>query len=957
MPKLRMSYGRIEDNQPSEPQKPGKKTGRGFFVRLKQFYQKNKKTIRYAVIGGAVFCLGFVIWVGKDLPDPDRLEERVFEQSTRIYDRTGEKLLYEIYTDKKRTIIELDQIPKYLIDGVIATEDTKFYEHQGIRPLSIARSFVNGLLGKGRIGGGASTLTQQLVKNAILTDERTLTRKAKELILAVWLEQKYTKDEILKIYFNEIPYGSTNYGVETAAQSYFNKKTKDLTLAEAATLAGLPQLPTYYLNNLDALKTRRNFVLQRMVDEGYLQKEEADKAKQEELVMKKTITRMEAPHFVKYVQQQLIDEYGENTVGRGGLKVITTLDWDKQKFAEKAVQEKGEALLKEGGADNAALLALDPKTAQIIAMVGSRDFYDEKIDGQFNVTTQARRQPGSSIKPIVYAAAFAKGYTPSTVLYDVVTPFGVDGIPYTPQNYDLSERGPVTLRSALQGSLNIPAVKTLYLVGIKQAIQFSEKLGYTTFSEKNIGLSLVLGGGEVKMLEHVNAYGVLANNGKKYEPVSVLKIEDNRGKVLYEWKEVDGDQVISPEVAAITSNVLSDDASRAYVFGANSALTLPGRPVAAKTGTTNSYVDAWVVGYTPSLVAGVWAGNSNNTPMKQGYGGGRVAGQIWNYFMRESLKGSPIEKFPNPPANKSTKPILNGGAQGAITAMVNKYTNRLATSSTPESYIVTRTYLTPHDILHYVDKDDPQGPIPKEPNNDPAYAVWEKAVQNWIARKKEKEPTWEISFSEPPTEYDDEASLEAIPELEILSPTAGEQVKTRNLEFRVNARSTRGVVKVVYRIDGRIVGVSTDAPFTMNYEAQTLSPGEHILEVVAADDMGNQTEQSIPFILDVVAENAGVYFDGMSSVLQRSKFPVSVFLRPYKTEEIEKITIFGRSPQNNQIVLFETTDIKNNMFDNSLVFVWKIPPTDLGVWNLSAQVEVKNQGVRVSDTALVTIQN
>lgn len=280
---------------------------------------------------------------------------------------------------KKRTIIELDQIPKYLIDGVIATEDTKFYEHQGIRPLSIARSFVNGLLGKGRIGGGASTLTQQLVKNAILTDERTLTRKAKELILAVWLEQKYTKDEILKIYFNEIPYGSTNYGVETAAQSYFNKKTKDLTLAEAATLAGLPQLPTYYLNNLDALKTRRNFVLQRMVDEGYLQKEEADKAKQEELVMKKTITRMEAPHFVKYVQQQLIDEYGENTVGRGGLKVITTLDWDKQKFAEKAVQEKGEALLKEGGADNAALLALDPKPRKLLLWWDHEIFMMKKL--------------------------------------------------------------------------------------------------------------------------------------------------------------------------------------------------------------------------------------------------------------------------------------------------------------------------------------------------------------------------------------------------------------------------------------------------------------------------------------------------------------------------------------------------------------------------------------------------
>ncbi len=610
MPKLRFSKGKAQKGRTlqaeiEENQVPGNVVLGNWLGRFD--WSKTRTFLKYAFITGTAIFLFFVVWVGKDLPDPNRLQDRASEQSTKIYDRSGGHLLYEIYADKKRTIVELDQIPKYVIDGVIATEDTKFYEHKGIRPLSIVRSFVNGLLGKGRIGGGASTLTQQLVKNAILTDERTLTRKAKELVLAVWLEQKYSKTEILKIYFNEIPYGSTNYGVESAAQSYFGKHIQDVTLAEAATLAGLPQLPTYYLNNHDALKNRRNFVLQRMVDEGYLSSEEAGKAKDEPLEIKKVVTRMDAPHFVKYVQQQLIDQYGENTVGRGGLKVITTLDWKKQEIAEKSIQDKAEALLKEGDANNAGLLALDPKTAQILAMVGSKDFYDDSINGQFNVTTQARRQPGSSMKPIIYTAAFAKGYTPSTVLYDVTTQFGgIDGAPsYIPKNYDLGEHGLVTMRQSLQGSLNITSVKTLYLVGLDQAKAFAEKLGYTTFEKESLGLSLVLGGGEVKMLEHVNAYGIFANKGKKHAPVSILKVEDTKGKILYEWKEMDGEQVIDSGVAATITNVLSDDSARAYIFGAGSALTLPGRPVAAKTGTTNNYVDGWIVGYTPSLVAGV----------------------------------------------------------------------------------------------------------------------------------------------------------------------------------------------------------------------------------------------------------------------------------------------------------------------------------------------------------------
>ena len=956
MPKLRFSKGKAQKGRTlqaeiEENQVPGNVVLGNWLGRFD--WSKTRTFLKYAFITGTAIFLFFVVWVGKDLPDPNRLQDRASEQSTKIYDRSGGHLLYEIYADKKRTIVELDQIPKYVIDGVIATEDTKFYEHKGIRPLSIVRSFVNGLLGKGRIGGGASTLTQQLVKNAILTDERTLTRKAKELVLAVWLEQKYSKTEILKIYFNEIPYGSTNYGVESAAQSYFGKHIQDVTLAEAATLAGLPQLPTYYLNNHDALKNRRNFVLQRMVDEGYLSSEEAGKAKDEPLEIKKVVTRMDAPHFVKYVQQQLIDQYGENTVGRGGLKVITTLDWKKQEIAEKSIQDKAEALLKEGDANNAGLLALDPKTAQILAMVGSKDFYDDSINGQFNVTTQARRQPGSSMKPIIYTAAFAKGYTPSTVLYDVTTQFGgIDGAPsYIPKNYDLGEHGLVTMRQSLQGSLNITSVKTLYLVGLDQAKAFAEKLGYTTFEKESLGLSLVLGGGEVKMLEHVNAYGIFANKGKKHAPVSILKVEDTKGKILYEWKEMDGEQVIDSGVAATITNVLSDDSARAYIFGAGSALTLPGRPVAAKTGTTNNYVDGWIVGYTPSLVAGVWVGNSNNKPMKYGYGGSRMAGEVWNYFMRESLKGTPIEKFSTPPQNNNTKPILNGGS-GGVTAMVDKYTNKLATSSTPESYITTLTYLIPHDILHYVDKNDPQGPTPTNPATDPMYKNWEKGLQDWIVRRKIKDPTWDVSFSEPPTEYDDVAALESIPIIDIIYPALGTKVITRSIDFEVQAESTRGIKKVSYYIDNNFVGSSSETPFSVHYEAVSLSQGDHVLMVVAEDEAGARGERSSTFVFDVVKENPGVYFSNLSGTVSRSKFPITVYLRPQEINKIRKVIVHLASGP--KTVLFETTDV-TNLFDNSLVFVWKNPPAE-GIVNLVAEVELADGSTYISDTISLEIK-
>ncbi len=801
------------------------------------------------VIGvfGFVSVVALFAWASKDLPDPDKLTDRPIDQSTIIYDKTGTHELYQIFAEEKRTLVQLEDIPQEVIDGVIATEDTAFYEHKGIRPLSIIRSFVYGVLGKNRIGSGASTLTQQLVKNAILSPEQTASRKAKEIILSIRLEQKYTKEQILQIYFNEIPYGSTNYGIESAAQSYFGKSVKDITLSEAAALAGFPKAPTRYLNDPEALKLRRDFVLRRMFEEGYITEEEKNTAQAEPLVIKERIENIHAPHFVLYVKEKLVDQFGEQAVETGGLKVITTLDWDMQQKAEQAFDDAEERFT-EANADNASLVAMDPKNGHVLALVGSRDFFDDEIDGQFNVATLGKRQPGSSFKPIIYAAAFEKGYTPETVLYDVVTNFAATGKPYTPLNYDLGERGPVTIREALQGSLNIPAVKALYLVGEKNGVSFAERLGYTTLSEGNFGLSLVLGGGEVTLLDHVVAYSVFANGGEKFPPVTILNVQDTSGDVLYEWKQRPGERVIEKDVASTLSNVLSDDAARTYVFGANSVLTLPGRPVAAKTGTTNNYVDAWTMGYTPSLVAGVWAGNTDNSPLTKGFGGSRVAGEIWNNFMKKALDGSPVEQFPELPEVTTTKPVLRGSQGGRITLQVNSVTGKIATSSTPEKYIVEKQYIQPHSILHYVNKDDPQGPAPEDPNSDPQYAIWEAAIQDWVQRKQLAEPTWQVSFEDPPTEYDDEYSLELIPQVEIVYPTPSTTISGRRLTTDIRVSAPRGVKWVKYRLDEKWIGVEYNHPFNFDQVVDNVAAGPHILTIVVEDDIGNTLEESVPII-------------------------------------------------------------------------------------------------------------
>lgn len=909
-----------------------------------------------AVTLAALFVAGtlYTVWISRNLPDPDRLTDRHIAQSTKIYDRTGEHVLYEIYADERRTIIDMEDIPKEVVNGVIATEDTKFYEHHGVRPLSILRAFVVGTFTNKRVAG-TSTLTQQLVKNAILTDERSLSRKIKEAILSFRLEQMYDKDQILKIYFNEIPYGSTNYGIEAASQNYFGKSAKELNLQESATLAGLPKAPSKYLRDKEALKERRNFVLRRMFEEGYITEEQKNNAQAEPVTLEQNFDNIKAPHFVLYVKEQLVDMFGENVVGSGGLKVITSLDWKKQEAAEKTIAETGAKVLKEANANNAALTAMDPKTGQILAMVGSADFFNDDINGQFNVATLGKRQPGSSFKPIIYAAAFEKGYTADTILFDVGTDFDLSAGTYRPQNYDLQERGPVTVRQALQMSLNIPAVQAMYLVGAKKAVEFSERLGYTTLSEGTFGLSLVLGGGEVKMIEHANAYGAFANGGIKNDITSILQVDDPTGDTLYKWKQKKGDQVIKPEIAALVTNVLSDDVARAPTFGSGGVLTIPGRQVAAKTGTTNNYIDAWTVGYTPSLVSAVWAGNTNNSPMKAGFGGSMVAARIWNAFMKEALKSDPVETFPAPPKNETEKPILRGSTGGMVTLKVNKITGKLASDVTPPDLIIEKSFLQPHSILHYVDKDNPQGPYPQDPSTDPQYHNWEGAIQNWITRRKEKDPNWEFSSEEPPTEKDDAYSLELIPTLEVIIPSSGSTLNSRQIDTDIRVTAPRGVKQVRYRLDDMWVDVVKEHPFNLHYYASDLAPGSHTLTVIVEDDIGNKLEQTIPFTLNVADTLPSATFQESSVTIQQSQFPRTFLLNHSKLDQIKTVRIYRQKTGGGDKTIVATVSDFSNLFDNKILVKWNEYP-GAGSWQLIAEVELLDGSKQQTGTVNVEVQ-
>ncbi len=692
---------------------------------------------------GFIGAGAILIWVSTlDIPDLSSFEERRVLQSTKIYDRTGEIVLYDLHQDVKRTVVPFEKISRHIKNATVAIEDDTFFEHAGVRPMAILRSmYTNVLNGVGPFGGaGGSTITQQVIKNSILVREKTLTRKIKEAILAIRLEQVLTKDEILWHYLNESPYGGTIYGVEEASQAFFGKTSADVTLAEAAYLASLPQLPTYYSPygaHKDGLDERKNLVLDRMVVNGFITEEERQAAQNEVVEFRPQVsTGIRAPHFVFYVRDYLAKKYGEEMLAERGLRVITTLDWELQEAGEKIVKEKALTNEKTFNAENGALVAVDPQTGQILTMVGSRDYFDENIDGNFNIAI-ADRQPGSSFKPFVYAAAFNKGYTPETVVFDLKTQFSTSCEPdnetsedgcYSPNNYDGKFRGPVSLRNALAQSLNIPAVKTLYLAGMAPSLKLARDLGLTTLIDPNrYGLTLVLGGGEVKLLEMVGAYGVFANEGVRNDLTAILRVEDSQGTILEEFT-ANPKQVIDRDVTLQISDVLSDNVARTPLYGPNSMLHIPGRDVAAKTGTTNDKRDAWIIGYAPNLAVGAWAGNNDNRSMNEI--SGLIVAPMWRAFMDIALEKVPEENFNEPPRTPDDiKPVLRGVWFDPSALIV-------AESDSDEeapTLSLENTIASAHDILYFVKKDDPRGPMPSNPESDPQFSLWEYPVSVWKA--------------------------------------------------------------------------------------------------------------------------------------------------------------------------------------------------------------------------------
>lgn len=613
----------------------------------------------FGLIGFVVVAIVLFIWYGRDLPQPGKLINSSLAESTRIYDRKG-ILLYSVYKDQNRAYVQLKDIPKNLQHATIAIEDRNFYQNSGFSIRGYLRALVGIVTLRGISGG--STLTQQLVKNVLLQDTRqTITRKIKELILAIQVDKRYSKDQILEMYLNDVPYGGANIGVEAAAEAYFGKHVADLDLAQAAFLAGLPQGPslyspfsghTYYLG-------RTKEVLDAMAEENYVTQKQADAAYKEVQNMKFSDTdrSIKAPHWVMYIKELLAKQFGDAAVENGGLQVTTTLDYDIEKHAEDIVKtEIGN--LKGYHVANGAAIVMDPKTGQILAMVGNTDYFDTSIDGNYN-DALANRQPGSSLKPIMYATAFEKGYTPATEVMDVKTDFPT-GDPthptYTPVNYDGKFHGPVQLRYALANSFNIPAVKMLALVGIKDTMQTAYSMGIKNWEPtqeniQNVGLSLVLGGRETTLLDEVTAYSVFANQGVKHDPVSILKVTDSHGNTLYQDKPQSGTKVLPPEVTFLISHILLDNTARSLEFGPNSWLVVSGKTVSVKTGTTDDKKDNWTLGYTPSYVVGVWVGNNDNSAMNQAISSGITgATPIWNKIISYVLKGKPDEQ-PQKPDN------------------------------------------------------------------------------------------------------------------------------------------------------------------------------------------------------------------------------------------------------------------------------------------------------------------
>lgn len=751
---------------------------------------KGLKWAFFGIIALTVIFFLYFLWVSRSLPTPGKLSSAANKDSTKILDKDGE-VLYAIYEDYNRLYVPLDQIPKVLQDATISTEDQDFYTNKGFSVRGYAR-VVKDILLSGRVTGG-STITQQLVKNLLLSSERSATRKLNELILALQVNSRYSKEEILELYLNNIPYGGTAVGVEAASSLYFDKKAKDLTLAEAAFLAGLPQLPSVYSPYASGGKAyieRTEYVLERMREDKKITRKQEEEALKQVKAFKfpERQGNLKAPHFVQYVREQLVKLFGERRVAEGDLTVSTTLDYAIQKDAEKIVADEIEKLedLKVG---NGSVVVLDPKTGAILSMVGSKNYFDVEAEGNFN-TAIAPRQPGSSLKPVAYATALEKGYTASSLFMDVETEFPGENpaIPgYKPVNYDGKFRGPVQLRFALANSLNVPAVKALAKVGLKPVMQKGYDMGIDNWNPtadalQNVGLSLVLGGREASLLEITSAYSALANKGTLLPPFAIEEVKDSKGKVLYKNKRQNGARVLDEGVAFIISHILLDDVARSDAFGRYSLLNIPGKTVSVKTGTTDQKRDNWAIGYTPSYVVGAWVGNNDNTPMNPKIASGTTgATPIWNKVMARVLKNQKNEEFKIPgnvvameidalggglPVEGSSKrtEYFIKGTEPKTKAPIYKQIkvskqdgNKLANSEE-----ISRGDYDVKDFIVFSETD----PISKDGKNR-----WQEAIDAWVRERYKDDSKYKVPTETSDRKYDGNSEEKKEEEKKEVTPT------------------------------------------------------------------------------------------------------------------------------------------------------------------------------------------
>jgi 1A family penicillin-binding protein len=828
---------------------------------LSALRERRKKLTRaeirnYATLAvSAFFVLGglFSLWVATlEIPTLDSFSERRISESTKIYDATGETILYDVNQDVQRTVIPFAEISPNIKNATIAIEDQEFYSHGGIKPRAILRAVIANIFSL-EFSQGGSTITQQLIKNTILSRDKTIARKIKEWVLAVKLDGMLTKDQILELYLNEIPYGGNVYGIEEASQTFFGKSARDLTLAEAAYLAALPQAPSFfspYGRNVARLEARKNLVLKEMRENGFITEEEYVAAKADVVTWKpKETENIKAPHFVFMVLDELTQRFGEEAVMNGGLRVTTSLNYEMQKKAEEIAKRFGNENEEKFNAENTALVAIDPKSGAILSLVGSRDYFDTEIDGAFNIAT-ALRQPGSTFKPFVYAAAFEKGYTPETILFDVQTQFStscaadnftsLNGC-YSPQNYDNLFRGPMTMRNSLAQSINVTSVKTLYLAGIRDSIRLAEAMGITTLGNPGrYGLTLVLGGGEVRLLDMTPAYGVFANEGIRNEPFAVKEVRDRSGNILFEHNP-SPTEALPRNIALMVSDVLSDNSARTPAFGSNSLLNVSGRDVAVKTGTTNDYKDAWIIGYTPSVVIGAWAGNNDNTPMEKRVAGFIVA-PVWRAFMDEVLQKVPGEPFPaaSIDSSYSLKPVLRGEWRGGRSVLIDTVSGKLATERTPKE--TTREFLSGgvRSILHWVDRSNPRGPAPENPESDSQYRLWESAVARWVASQNLPELPQAPNVSG----FDDVHTPENSP---VVSATADSDtyIEGDRVIVRTEISSKFPIRSIDYLVNGEPAQFSMREPGTVVIDTEGIPAGPLVISVTATDEIYNRTTEEI----------------------------------------------------------------------------------------------------------------